>query len=44
MIKTGGENVASREVEEAVFLHHAIKEVAVVGLDYSSNSLLKDRI
>lgn len=32
MIKTGGENVASREVEEAVYLHPAVEEVAVVGL------------
>lgn len=32
MIKTGGENVASREVEEALYLHPAISEVAVVGL------------
>ncbi|MEX6722875.1 acyl-CoA synthetase [Parapedomonas caeni] len=32
MIKTGGENVASREVEEALYLHPAVSEVAVVGL------------
>ena len=32
MIKTGGENVASREVEEAVYLHPAVEEVEVVGL------------
>lgn len=32
MIKTGGENVASREVEEAVYLHPAVEEVAVVGV------------
>lgn len=32
MIKTGGENVASREVEEAVYLHPDVEEVAVVGL------------
>lgn len=32
MIKTGGENVASREVEEAVYLHPAVEEVAVVGI------------
>lgn len=31
MIKTGGENVASREVEEAIYLHPAVSEVAVVG-------------
>jgi len=29
MIKTGGENVASREVEEAIYLHPAVAEVAV---------------
>lgn len=34
MIKTGGENVASREVEEVVYLHPAVEEVAVVGLDH----------
>ncbi|MBI9090165.1 MAG: acyl-CoA synthetase [Desulfobacterium sp.] len=32
MIKTGGENVASREVEEAVYLHPDVEEVAVVGV------------
>ena len=32
MIKTGGENVASREVEEAIYLHPDVEEVAVVGL------------
>lgn len=34
MIKTGGENVASREVEEAVYLHPDVEEVAVVGLEH----------
>jgi len=34
MIKTGGENVASREVEEAVYLHPDVEEVAVVGLQH----------
>ncbi|MBU2645600.1 acyl-CoA synthetase [bacterium] len=34
MIKTGGENVASREVEEAVYLHPAVEEVAVVGVNH----------
>jgi len=29
MIKTGGENVASREVEEAIYQHPAVAEVAV---------------
>ncbi len=32
MIKTGGENVASREVEETIYRHPAVSEVAVVGL------------
>ena len=32
MIKTGGENVASREVEEVVYRLPAVSEVAVVGL------------
>lgn len=32
MIKTGGENVASREVEEAIYLDPRVQEVAVVGL------------
>lgn len=32
MIKSGGENVASREVEEAIYRHPAVDEVAVVGL------------
>jgi fatty-acyl-CoA synthase len=32
MIKTGGENVASREVEEALFRMPAVSEVAVIGL------------
>lgn len=32
MIKTGGENVSSREVEEAMYLHPSVAEVAVVGL------------
>lgn len=32
MIKTGGENVASREVEEAIYRLHGVREVAVVGL------------
>jgi len=34
MIKTGGENVASRKVEEAIYLHPAVEEVAVVGVDH----------
>jgi fatty-acyl-CoA synthase len=32
MIKTGGENVASREVEEALYLHPGVAEVAVFAL------------
>jgi fatty-acyl-CoA synthase len=32
MIKTGGENVASREVEEAIYEHEGVAEVAVVGV------------
>ena len=34
MIKTGGENVASREVEEAVYLHPDVEEVAVIGISH----------
>lgn len=34
MIKTGGENVASREVEEAIFQHPAVSEVAVFGVPH----------
>ncbi len=34
MIKTGGENVASREVEEAVYLHPDVEEVAVIGIKH----------
>jgi len=32
MIKTGGENVASREVEEILYEHPGVAEVAVIGL------------
>ncbi|WP_255799533.1 acyl-CoA synthetase [Mycobacteroides abscessus] len=32
MIKTGGENVASREVEEVLYGHAGVQEVAVFGL------------
>jgi fatty-acyl-CoA synthase len=32
MIKTGGENVASREVEEILYRHSGVQEVAVFGL------------
>lgn len=34
MIKTGGENVASREVEDVLYLHAGIEEVAVFGLSH----------
>ena len=34
MIKTGGENVASREVEEAIFRHPDVAEVAVFGVPH----------
>lgn len=34
MIKTGGENVASREVEEALYLHPGVAEVAVFGVPH----------
>jgi fatty-acyl-CoA synthase len=34
MIKTGGENVASREVEEVIYQHPAVAEVAVFGIPH----------
>jgi fatty-acyl-CoA synthase len=34
MIKTGAENVASREVEEVLYLLPAVSEVAVIGLPH----------
>jgi fatty-acyl-CoA synthase len=34
MIKTGGENVASREVEEALYHMAAVSEVAVIGVPH----------
>ena len=34
MIKTGGENVASREVEETIYLLPGVAEVAVVGVPH----------
>lgn len=34
MIKTGGENVASREVEEAIYRHPGVEEVAVFGVSH----------
>ncbi|WP_433424771.1 fatty acyl-CoA synthetase [Microtetraspora malaysiensis] len=36
MIKTGGENVASREVEEVIYEHPGVAEVAVVGVRHPS--------
>jgi fatty-acyl-CoA synthase len=34
MIKTGGENVASREVEEAIYRLSGVSEVAVIGVPH----------
>ncbi len=34
MIKTGGENVASREVEDVLYLHPGVEEVAVFGVPH----------
>jgi fatty-acyl-CoA synthase len=34
MIKTGGENVSTREVEEAIYLDKRVEEVAVIGLPH----------
>lgn len=34
MIKSGGENVASREVEEAIYTFEGVAEVAVFGVDH----------
>ncbi len=34
MIKTGGENVSTREVEEAIYLDKRVEEVAVVGVPH----------
>ncbi len=34
MIKTGGENVASREVEEAIYRLDGVAEVAVFGIPH----------
>jgi fatty-acyl-CoA synthase len=34
MIKTGGENVASREVEEALYRLPQVSEVAVIGIPH----------
>lgn len=34
VIKTGGENVASREVEEVIYRHPGVSEVAVFGVSH----------
>jgi fatty-acyl-CoA synthase len=34
MVKTGGENVSSREVEEVIYCYPGVSEVAVVGLPH----------
>lgn len=34
MIKTGGENVASREVEEVLYEHDGVAELAVIGIPH----------
>jgi fatty-acyl-CoA synthase len=34
MIKSGGENVASREVEEAIYQHPKVSEAAVIGVPH----------
>lgn len=34
MIKTGGENVSTREVEEAIYLDKRMEEVAVIGVPH----------
>ncbi len=34
MIKTGGENVSTREVEEAIYLDARVEETAVIGVDH----------
>lgn len=34
MVKTGGENVPTREVEEAIYLDKRVQEVAVIGLPH----------
>jgi fatty-acyl-CoA synthase len=34
MVKTGGENVPTREVEEAIYLDKRVQEVAVIGVPH----------
>ena len=36
MIKTGGENVSTREVEEVIYQDNRVEEVAVVGISHPS--------
>ena len=43
MIKTGGENVASREVEEAIYAHPAVAEVAIFGIPRPALDRGRDR-
>jgi fatty-acyl-CoA synthase len=35
MVKSGGENVSTREVEEAIYLDKRVQEVAVIGVPHS---------
>jgi fatty-acyl-CoA synthase len=35
MIKTGGENVSTREVEEVIYQDRRVEEVAVIGVDHA---------
>ncbi len=35
MVKTGGENVSTREVEEVIYLDKRVQEVAVIGLPHT---------
>jgi fatty-acyl-CoA synthase len=35
MIKTGGENVSTREVEEVIYQDQRVEEVAVIGVDHA---------
>jgi len=35
MVKTGGENVPTREVEDAIYLDNRVQEVAVIGLPHA---------
>jgi fatty-acyl-CoA synthase len=35
MIKTGGENVATREVEDVIYKNNCVQEVAVIGVPHT---------